>query len=181
MVPANEFQKFQPICSHIGAYGVSDKELRILIQLKWKEKKLLVVTAICDRYFPSSGPPDCIQTISLNLIGTKSGDLEQVHSNALQIVADYGSIVRSLEVKRIADSRVGFAMWEERWRFYQPESPGLTVSSTMLAFGLILFLRGLLPPAESFFIYQLARSVARISKLGDQGKIRGRYNTASKT
>ena len=122
MVPANEFQKFQPICSHIGAYGVSDKELRILIQLKWKEKKLLVVTAICDRYFPSSGPPDCIQTISLNLIGTKSGDLEQVHSNALQIVADYGSIVLSLEVKRIVDSRVGFAIWEERWRFYQPES-----------------------------------------------------------
>ena len=84
---------------------------------------MLVVTAICDRYFPSSGPPDCIQTILLNLIGTKSGDLEQVHSNALQIVADYGSIVLSLEVKRIADSRVGFAMWEERWRFYQPESP----------------------------------------------------------
>jgi hypothetical protein len=51
-----------------------------------------------------------------------SDDLEQVRSNALQTVVDYRRIVISLEIKRIADSRVSSMMWEERCRiFYQPE------------------------------------------------------------
>ena len=50
--------------------------------------------------------------------GAANSDLEQARSNALQTVADYRYIVISLEIKRIADSRVGTIMWEERCRCY---------------------------------------------------------------
>jgi hypothetical protein len=44
--------------------------------------------------------------------GAAIGDLEQVRESALQTVADFRRTVISLEVKRIADSRVGCTMWE---------------------------------------------------------------------
>jgi hypothetical protein len=55
-------------------------------------------------------------------MAANSGDLEQVRSNALQTVAAFRNTVISLEVKRIADSRVGTIMWEERCTtFYRPQ------------------------------------------------------------
>jgi hypothetical protein len=53
-------------------------------------------------------------------MAANAGDLEQARSNALQTVAAFRNTVISLEVKRIADSRVGTIMWEERCRsFYR--------------------------------------------------------------
>jgi hypothetical protein len=54
-------------------------------------------------------------------MAANAGDLEQARSNALQTVAAFRNTVISLEVKRIADSRVGTIMWEERCTtFYRP-------------------------------------------------------------
>ena len=133
---------------------------------------------------------------------TNSGDLEQVPSNALQTIADYRHVVISLEVKN-ASLAPGLALWcgnnivgdfirgrTTTW------SSGSVVWWSMLAFRLILFLRGPLLPTKSFLIEWSHLSTELglwpgfphysswwnvNSELGDQGRICSHYNTASKT
>ena len=136
---------------------------------------------------------------------TNTGDLEQVRSNALQTVADYRHVVISLEVKRIAGSRVGAMMWEQHcWRLYPRTNHHLIVRVCRLIVNAcfqidFIFMRTAATNQVLFdrmvTLINGARSVARISALlqlmernlilnsgvGDQGKICSHYNTASKT